>query len=88
MNQVVPRNCPASGQVSRSRGRLPDFPRESVELQVRFWSGARQLETREAQHAVIRQVLADFRQAGVATGSDVQVIEAGPTLGHELKRRL
>lgn len=60
----------------------------SVELQVRFWSGARQLETREAQHAVIRQVLADFHQAGVATGSDVQVIEAGPTLGEELKRRL
>ncbi|MDO5626804.1 MAG: mechanosensitive ion channel [Mobilicoccus sp.] len=52
----------------------------SVELELRFWSGARQLETREAQHAVIRAVVAAFREHGVERGSDSLTIEPGPVL--------
>lgn len=47
----------------------------TVGLELRFWSGARQLETREAQHAVIESVLGAFEEHGVATGADVQVVD-------------
>lgn len=59
----------------------------TVQLELRFWSGALQLETREAQHAVILRVLDAFRAAGVATGSDVHVVEAGPLLADRLGGR-
>ena len=52
----------------------------TVRLELRFWSGSTQLDTREAQHAVIREVLRDFDSAGVTTGSDAYVVEAGPAL--------
>jgi small-conductance mechanosensitive channel len=52
----------------------------ALTLELRFWSGARQLETREAQHAVIMAVLAAFDDAGVALADEIQVIEAGPAL--------
>ncbi len=52
----------------------------TVHLELRFWSGATQLETREAQHAVIRRVVADFRQCGVALGSDILLVDASPRL--------
>lgn len=52
----------------------------TVHLELRFWSGARQLETREARHAVLRAVLAAYARHGIPTGSDVAVIEAGPEL--------
>lgn len=46
----------------------------SVTLDLRFWSGARQLETREAQDAVIRQIMADFRSAGIALAAPTLTI--------------
>ncbi|WP_299519601.1 mechanosensitive ion channel domain-containing protein [uncultured Serinicoccus sp.] len=46
----------------------------TVELELRFWSGARQLETTEARDAVIRAVLHTFRDAGIETSSDVTTI--------------
>lgn len=52
----------------------------TVRMELRFWSGARQMETRRAQHEVIRSVLAALREAGVKTGSDVVTVEAGPGL--------
>lgn len=52
----------------------------TVRMDLRFWSGARQMETKIAQHSVIRAVLAALREAGVKTGSDVLVIEAAPRL--------
>lgn len=52
----------------------------TVTLELRFWSGARQLDTVEARHAVIIAVLQAFRRSGVRTGSDAVVIEAGPEL--------
>lgn len=57
----------------------------TVHLELRFWSGARQLETREARHAVIRAVLAAFARHRIPTGSDVAVIEAGPGLAGILR---
>lgn len=50
----------------------------TVRVELRFWSGARQLETREAQHAVIREVLAALAAEGIATGSDVVTMDPGP----------
>lgn len=50
----------------------------TVHMELRFWSGARQMETRVAQHEVIVAVLQALNSAGVATGSDVLMIEGGP----------
>lgn len=52
----------------------------AVTLELRFWSGARQLETREALHEVIRRVLQDLRREGVPVVDGTQVVEAGPAL--------
>ena len=50
----------------------------TVHMELRFWSGARQMETRVAQHEVIVAVLRELAKAGIATGSDVLMIEGGP----------
>lgn len=52
----------------------------ALTMELRFWSGARQLETREAQHAVISAVLGAFMAAGVRLADEIQTIEAGPDL--------
>lgn len=52
----------------------------TVTMELRFWSGARQMETRQAQHDVIVAVLTRLREADVATGSDVLVLDAAPRL--------
>lgn len=52
----------------------------TVRMDLRFWSGARQMETRVAQHQVIVAVLQELADAGVVTGSDVVVVEGGPAL--------
>ena len=59
----------------------------TVRLELRFWSGARQLDTLEAQHAVILRVMTKLAEAHVATGSDVHVVEAGPGLTSVLAAR-
>lgn len=59
----------------------------TVRLELRFWSGARQLDTLEAQHAVILRVMTKLAEAHVATGSDVHVVEAGPGLTSVLSAR-
>lgn len=58
----------------------------TVELELRFWSGARQMETREAQDAVIAAVLRAFTDHGVRTGNDVRIVDAGPELRRALRR--
>ena len=57
---------------------LQEVGSATVRMDLRFWSGARQMETRLAQHDVIRAVLRGLRDAGVETGSDVVVVEGGP----------
>ncbi|MGB7448687.1 MAG: mechanosensitive ion channel family protein [Ornithinimicrobium sp.] len=59
---------------------LTTLDKGALTMELRFWSGARQLETREAQHAVILAVLRAFTAAGVALADEIQVIEAGPDL--------
>jgi small-conductance mechanosensitive channel len=59
---------------------LQEVGTATVRMDLRFWSGARQMETRLAQHEVILSVLTALSEAGVATGSDVVVVEAGPRL--------
>lgn len=63
---------------------LTEVGTATVRLELRFWSGALQLETRAAQHDVIVAVLRAFRREGVNTGSDVVTIEAGPRLDTRL----
>lgn len=53
---------------------LSEIGSGTIRLELRFWSGARQLETREAQHAVIIAVMDSFAEQNVATGSDVLVV--------------
>ncbi|HSP60770.1 MAG TPA: mechanosensitive ion channel domain-containing protein [Ornithinimicrobium sp.] len=52
----------------------------TVQLELRFWSGARQLETKEATHAVVTAVLTAFAEQEVEAGSDVYTVDAGPRL--------
>lgn len=56
----------------------------TLSLELRFWSGARQLQTLEAQDAVISATITAFRQQGVRTGSRVQVVEAAEDLRRAL----
>ena len=58
----------------------------TVRMDLRFWSGSRQMETRVAQHEVIVAVLRALAEAEVATGSDVLVVEGGPRLLTALER--
>lgn len=45
-------------------------------LELRFWSGSLQLETRAAQDAVIRAVIAAFHEAGIRTAANkVRLVE-------------
>lgn len=59
----------------------------TVHLELRFWSGARQMETRVAQHEVIVAVLRALADADIATGSDVLMIDGGPAILEALSRR-
>ena len=59
---------------------LQEVGSATVRMDLRFWSGARQMETRVAQHEVIVAVLRALAHAGVLTGSDVLVVEGGPRL--------
>lgn len=59
---------------------LAEVGTTTVRIELRFWSGATQLETREATHEVIAEVLAAFSEQEVVTGSDVVVIEPGVRL--------
>lgn len=59
----------------------------SVRLDLRFWSGARQMDTRVAQHRVIRAVLAAYAEAGVRTAADSLVLDAAPDLRDALRGR-
>jgi small conductance mechanosensitive channel len=59
---------------------LQEVGSATVRMDLRFWSGARQMETKLAQDEVIRAVLRDLAGAGVKTGSDVLVVDAAPQL--------
>ncbi|MDX5449576.1 MAG: mechanosensitive ion channel family protein [Actinomycetes bacterium] len=51
----------------------------TIDIELRFWSGARQLETREAQDAVIEAVVTAYAAAGVEMPAEVRVLESGPS---------
>lgn len=59
---------------------LTTLDKGALTLELRFWSGARQLETREAQHAVIAEVLEAFTEHGVRLADEVQTIDVTPDL--------
>lgn len=90
----------ASGVAEEAMRRVPVVPQDpapqallqgvgsaTVRMDLRFWSGARQMETRVAQHQVIVTVLQELADAGVVTGSDVLVVEGGPALLTALRTR-
>jgi len=54
---------------------LREIGTATVRMDLRFWSGARQLETRTAQDAVIQRVLEAFRTHGVKSGDDVVTVK-------------
>ena len=64
---------------------LQEVGSATIRMDLRFWSGARQMETKVAQHEVIRSVLRSLSEAEVKTGSDVLVVEAGPELSKSLR---
>ncbi|GGO73249.1 mechanosensitive ion channel [Nocardioides deserti] len=66
---------------------LAEVGSATVRMDLRFWSGARQMETRVAQHRVVLAVLEDLAEAGVRTGSDVLVLDAAPGLRSALEER-
>jgi len=68
------------------RALLTQVGTTTVHIELVFWSGATQLETREATHEVIADVLAAFDEHEVVTGSDVIVIEPGTRFARLLDR--
>lgn len=62
------------------RALLTEIGTTTVRIELRFWSGATQLETKLASHEVIADVLAAFSAQGITTGSDVLVVEPGNRL--------
>lgn len=69
----------------RPQALLQEVGSATVRMDLRFWSGSRQMETKRAQHEVIRAVLRGLAEAGVETGADVLVVEAGPQLLEALR---
>lgn len=59
---------------------LQEIGTGTVRMDLRFWSGARQMETKQAQHEVILTVIPALCEAGVEMGSDMLIMEAGPRL--------
>ena len=70
----------ARGLVAEPQVLFAEATEGLVEAELRFWSGARQLETKEARHAVIRRVLPELQAAGVTMSSQVQQVEVTPPL--------
>lgn len=67
---------------------LSEVGSTTVRMELRFWSGALQLETRAARHDVIVGVLGALQAQGIKMASDVVEIEPGPVAqnllsGHE-----
>ncbi|MEE6273171.1 mechanosensitive ion channel family protein [Georgenia wangjunii] len=58
----------------------------TVNLELRFWSGARQLETLAARSQVITAVVAAYTEHGIAMPADIRVIEPSPALERTLTR--
>lgn len=58
----------------------------TIDLELRFWSGARQLETLEAKDAVIRAVVKAYDSAGIEMPAEIRVLEAGPTMTSALEQ--
>lgn len=70
----------------RPRALLRSVHAGTVGIELRFCSGATQLETREATHEVIADVLAAFDAHDIVTDSEVVVIEPGSRLEKVLRR--
>lgn len=54
---------------------LREIGTATVSMELRFWSGARQLETRTAQDAVIQSVVESFRRHDVKSGDEVVTVK-------------
>ena len=54
---------------------LREIGTATVRMELRFWSGARQLETRTAQDAVIQSVVEAFREHRVKSGDEVVTVK-------------
>lgn len=82
------RDLPAVLDEPLPQALLVEVGTRTVQLELRFWSGARQLETKEATHDVIRAVLAAFTASGIETSSDVITVDTTPGLRDLLRERL
>lgn len=58
---------------------VTELAASTINIELRFWSGARQLETLEAQDAVIAAVVNAYTEAGIDMPADIRVLESGPT---------
>lgn len=74
------RDIPAVLDQPEPEALLREIGTATVRMELRFWSGARQLETRHAQDAVIQSVLEAFREEKVKSGDEVvtvRLVDAG-----------
>ncbi|WP_248257125.1 mechanosensitive ion channel family protein [Georgenia sp. EYE_87] len=58
---------------------ITELGSSTINIELRFWSGARQLETLEAQDQVIGAVVRAFNEAEIAMPADIRVLEASPS---------
>lgn len=59
---------------------LVNLSPSTVDFEVRFWSGARQLNAVETRDRVIEAAVTALSDAGVALPADIRQLEAGPSL--------
>ena len=58
---------------------ITELGASTVNLELRFWSGARQLETLEAADQVIGAVVTAFAAEEIAMPADIRVLESSPS---------
>lgn len=63
---------------------LTDLGTSTIDVELRFWSGALQLETLEARSQVISAVVAAYREHQIAMPAEIRVLESSASLERSL----
>lgn len=58
---------------------ITELGASTINIELRFWSGARQLETLEAQDQVIAAVVRALSDADISMPADIRVLESSPS---------
>lgn len=74
------KDLPSVAENPAPQALITELGSSTINIELRFWSGARQLETLEAQDQVIAAVVRAFNEAEIAMPADIRVLESSPSL--------